>query len=39
VSVEQQTAVAALPLKYEQYRSTAIYQNPLIKIVPDRVRL
>ena len=38
-SVEQETAVAALRLKYEQYRSMAIDQNPLIKIVPDRLRL
>src|SRR6267378_6438730 len=39
MSVEQATAVAALRLKYEQYRSMAIDQNPLIKIVPNRVRL
>ena len=39
VSVEQATAIAALRLKYEQYRSMAIERNPLIKIVPNRVRL
>jgi hypothetical protein len=39
MSVEQKTAVAALRLKYAQYRSMAIDQNPLIKILPDRVRL
>src|SRR5260370_21734197 len=38
-SVEQATAIAALRLKYEQYRSMAIDRNPLIKIVPSRVRL
>jgi len=36
--VEHATAVAALRLKYEQYRSMAIDQNPLIKILPNRVR-
>jgi PPOX class probable F420-dependent enzyme len=36
---EQETAIAALRLKYEQYRSMPIHQNPLIKIVPDRVQL
>jgi PPOX class probable F420-dependent enzyme len=38
-SVEQATAIAARRLKYEQYRSMPIDQNPLIKIVPKRVRL
>ena len=37
LSVEQATAIAALRLKYEQYRSMAIERNPLIKIVPNRV--
>jgi PPOX class probable F420-dependent enzyme len=38
-SSEQATAIAALRSKYEQYRSMAIDRNPLIKIVPSRVRL
>jgi PPOX class probable F420-dependent enzyme len=37
--VERATAVAALRSKYQQYRSMAIDQNPLIKIVPNRARL
>jgi PPOX class probable F420-dependent enzyme len=39
IPAEQANAIAALRLKYEQYRSMPIHQNPLIKIVPDRVRL
>jgi PPOX class probable F420-dependent enzyme len=38
-STEQGTAVAALRLKYEQYRSMQIDRNPMIKITPQRVRL
>ena len=39
VLTEQKNAIAALRLKYEQYRSMAIDQNPIIKIVPEQVRL
>ena len=39
VSAEQSTAIAALRSKYEQYRSMVIDRNPIIKIVPNRVRL
>ena len=39
VSTEQENAVAALRLKYEQYRSMVIDRNPIIKIVPNQVRL
>ena len=38
VSAEQKNAVAALRSKYEQYRSMPIDRNPMIKIVPERVR-
>jgi PPOX class probable F420-dependent enzyme len=34
----EQAAIAALRLKYAQYRSMAIDRNPIIKIVPNRVR-
>jgi len=34
----EQAAIAALRLKYVQYRSMAIDRNPIIKIVPNRVR-
>ena len=37
--VERAAAIAALRSKYEQYRSMAIDRNPLIKIVPNQVRL
>ena len=36
---EQAAAIAALRLKYNQYRSMPIDQNPVIKIVPNRVRV
>jgi len=39
VSTEHESAVAALRLKYEQYRSMVIDRNPIIKIVPKQVRL
>ena len=39
ISAEQESAVAALRLKYEQYRSMVIDRNPIIKIVPERLRL
>jgi len=39
MSVERATAIAALRLKYHQYRSMPIERNPIIKIVPNRVRL
>src|SRR5215831_15211892 len=35
---EQAAAIAALRLKYNQYRSMPIDQNPVVKIVPTRVR-
>ena len=38
LAAEQTTGIAALRLKYAQYRSMAIDQNPIIKIVPNRVR-
>ena len=38
ISTEHESAVAALRLKYEQYRSMVIDRNPIIKIVPNRVR-
>src|SRR5215475_2062221 len=38
VSTEHEGAVAALRLKYEQYRSMVIDRNPIIKIVPKQVR-
>jgi PPOX class probable F420-dependent enzyme len=34
----EQAAIEALRLKYAQYRSMAIDRNPIIKIVPNRVR-
>jgi PPOX class probable F420-dependent enzyme len=39
ISTEHESAVAALRLKYEQYRSMVIDRNPIIKIVPKQVRL
>jgi PPOX class probable F420-dependent enzyme len=39
ISTEHESAVAALRLKYDQYRSMAIDRNPIIKIVPKQVRL
>ena len=36
---EQATAISALRLKYDQYRSMPIEGNPVIKIVPNRVQL
>jgi PPOX class probable F420-dependent enzyme len=39
MSSEQATAISALRLKYEQYRSMPIEGHPVIKVVPDRVRL
>ena len=36
---EQATAISALRLKYDQYRSMPIEGNPVIKVVPNRVRL
>jgi PPOX class probable F420-dependent enzyme len=39
VSVEQEAAVAALRLKYQQYRNMMIDRNPIIKIVPKQMRL
>jgi len=39
VSTDHENAVAALRLKYEQYRSMVIDRNPIIKIVPKQVRL
>jgi PPOX class probable F420-dependent enzyme len=39
VSTDHQNAIAALRSKYEQYRSMAIDQNPVIKIVPTQARL
>ena len=36
---EQAAAITALLLKYDQYRSMPIDQNPVIKIVPTRVRV
>jgi PPOX class probable F420-dependent enzyme len=36
---EQAAAITALRLKYDQYRSMPIDQNPVIKIVPTRVRV
>lgn len=39
ISTEHDSAVAALRLKYEQYRSMVIDRNPIIKIVPKQVRL
>ena len=38
-SAERATAIGALRSKYEQYRWMVIDQNPIIKIVPNRVRL
>ena len=38
LAAEQATAIAALRLKYAQYHSMAIDRNPIIKIVPNRVR-
>jgi len=38
-SAEHESAVAALRLKYEQYRSMEIDRNPIIRIVPKQVRL
>ena len=39
MSSEQATAISALRLKYDQYRSMPIEGNPVIKIVPNRVQL
>ena len=39
ISTEHESAVAALRLKYEQYRSMVIDRNPIIKIVPKQVRV
>jgi PPOX class probable F420-dependent enzyme len=39
ISTEHKNAIAVLRSKYEQYRSMAIDQNPMIKIVPTQVRL
>ena len=39
ISTEHESAVAALRLKYDQYRSMAIDRNPIVKIVPKQVRL
>jgi len=39
MSVERATAVSALRLKYDQYRSMPIDRNPIIKIIPDQVRI
>jgi PPOX class probable F420-dependent enzyme len=36
---ERATAISALRLKYDQYRSMPIEGNPVIKIVPNRVQL
>ena len=38
MSSQQAAAVSALRSKYEQYRSMPIEGNPVIKIVPNRVR-
>ncbi len=38
LAAEQATAIASLRLKYAQYHSMAIDRNPIIKIVPNRVR-
>jgi PPOX class probable F420-dependent enzyme len=39
MSSEQAIAISALRLKYDQYRSMPIEGNPVIKVVPNRVRL
>jgi PPOX class probable F420-dependent enzyme len=36
---EHRRAVAALRLKYTQYRSMTLEQSPLIRIVPDRIHV
>ena len=38
LEAEQATGITALRLKYAQYRLMAIDRNPIIKIVPNRVR-
>jgi PPOX class probable F420-dependent enzyme len=38
VAAERAAAITALRFKYAQYRSMAIDRNPIIKIVPNKVR-
>jgi PPOX class probable F420-dependent enzyme len=38
LTAEHATAVAALRLKYEQYRAMPIEQHPVVKIVPERIQ-